>query len=113
MSARDNILARIREAQGRSGRAPTEAEIARARERIARRESGPQPSIARPADPVARFLAECDRLGTTHAHAADLAAVPAEVARYLAATALERRVALWPELAGLDWAAAGVEAEER
>lgn len=113
MSARENILARIRKAQGRSGAEPPEAEIATVREAIARHTIGPQPSIARPADPVNHFRDECDRLSTTHTHADSLEEVPREVARYLEANALEKRLVLWPELAHLDWAGSGIAAENR
>ncbi|HXN16192.1 MAG TPA: lactate utilization protein C, partial [Usitatibacter sp.] len=68
---------------------------------------------ARPADALAQFRHECDRLGTTHAEVAHLASVPAEVARYLDANALERRVVLWHEFAALDWSAAGVAVDDR
>jgi len=113
VSARDNILARIRKAQGRGGEQPTQAELAKVRADIARHGAGPQPSIARPADPLGHFRAECDRVGTTHAEAHTLAAVPAEVARYLDANELAREVVVWPELGGLDWAGAGVVAQAR
>ena len=113
MSARDAILARIRKAHGREGGAPTEAELDQVRARIARHERGPQPSIARTADRAQQFARECDRLGTTQAHADTMARVPAEVARYLDANSLERRVVAWPQLAGLDWAGAGVVLEDR
>jgi len=52
-------------------------------------------------------------VGTTHSHADDLAGVPAQVARYLEANELERRVVAWPELAGLDWSAAGISVDDR
>jgi len=113
VSARANILARIRTAQGRAGAEPTAEELEGARSHIARRISGPQPSISRPADPIAQFRAECDRLGTTHAHADDMAGVPHEVARYLDANALEKRVVLWPEYAALDWPSAGIAIDNR
>jgi L-lactate dehydrogenase complex protein LldG len=113
MSARENILARIRQAHGRSGAEPTEAQIAAARATIAQRAVGPLPSIARAADLVAHFRSECDRLTTTHAHAESLAEVPQQVARYLDANGLEKRVVLWHELAGLDWAASGVAIDDR
>lgn len=113
MSARDNILARIRKAQGRSGAEPPESEIAAVRETIGRHQIGPQPSIARPADPVAQFRAECDRLSTTHTHAGSLEEVPREVARYLEANALDKRIVAWRELAHLDWAGSGISAEDR
>jgi len=113
MSARENILARIRKAHGRSGAAPTDAELEQVRAHIARHEVGPQPSIARPADPLLHFRAECDRVGTTHSEAAGPAGVPREVARYLEANELPREAVVWPDLAGLDWAAAGIDAQSR
>lgn len=113
MSARENILARIRQAQGRGGAEPAEAELAAVRAAIAQRQRGPQPSIARPADLVVAFRGECDRLATTHAEASEPADVPKEIARYLEANGLERRVVLWHELAALDWAAAGIAVDDR
>lgn len=113
MSARENILERIRKAQGRAGAEPADAEIAAVREAIARHEIGPLPSIARPADPLAHFRAECDRLSTTHTHADRIEDIPREVARYLEANTLDKRIVLWHELAHLDWAASGIAAEDR
>jgi L-lactate dehydrogenase complex protein LldG len=113
MGARENILARIRRAQGRSGAEPTEAEIALAREAIARHEIGPQPPFAHAADRMAQFRKECARLGTTHAAVASDKDIPAEVARYLGANALDRRLAGWREFAGLDWAGAGIVFDDR
>lgn len=113
MSARENILARIRKAHGRGGAEPTEAEIAAVRETIAQRTVGPLPSIARAADLVAHFRSECDRLTTTHAQAESLAEVPRQVARYLDANGLEKRVVVWPEFATLDWAASGIVIDDR
>jgi L-lactate dehydrogenase complex protein LldG len=113
MGARENILGRIRKAQGRPGAEPTEAEIAQARATIARHEAGPQPPFAHAADRMAQFRKECDRLGTTHAAVASENEIPAEVARYLGAAGLERRVAGWREFAGLDWAGAGVAFDDR
>jgi L-lactate dehydrogenase complex protein LldG len=113
MSAREAILGRIRKAQGRDGTAPTAADLAKIRADIARREWGPQPAIARPVDAVAQFRAECDRLGTTHSHADDAAQVPAQVALYLDALGLERRIVSWPAFAALDWDGAGIAFEDR
>ena len=67
MGARENILARIRKAQGRPGGEPTAAEMAAVREAIARHEVGPQPPFAHAPDRLAQFRKECDRQGTTHA----------------------------------------------
>lgn len=113
MSARDNILERIRRAQGRPGGAPGEVELDEVRRVIARREIGPQPSFAHTTDALAQFRRECDRLGTTHAPVEGEGRIPLEVARYLDANRLERRIVAWPEFAGLDWAGAGVAVECR
>jgi len=113
VSARDAILSRIRRAQGRAGAEPTAAELEAVRAHIARRVVGPRPSLARPADPVGQFRRECDRVGTTHGHAASMAEVPREVARYLAANDLERRIVGWHEFAALDWAEAGITYDDR
>jgi len=113
VSARDNILARIRKAHGRSGSEPAEAELAAVRAVIAERSVGPQPPFARPDDAIAQFLRECDRVGTTHSHADDVGGVPAQIARYLEANELERRVVAWPEIAALDWSAAGISVDDR
>lgn len=108
MGARENILARIRRAQGRSGDAPTAAELAQAREAIARHEVGPQPPFAHAPDRLAQFRKECERLGTTHAALASEADIPREVARYLASGGLAPGIAGWHEFAALDWAGAGI-----
>lgn len=113
MSARENILRRIRQAQGRAGSGPTEAELAGVRETIARHEAGPQPAFAHCADPLAQFLRECERLQTTSARVADPGGVPGEVARYLAANGLDRRLVGWHAYAGLDWAGAGIAYDDR
>ncbi|QJR16195.1 Lactate utilization protein C [Usitatibacter palustris] len=113
MSAREAILTRIRAAQGRQGAEPDATQLERVRATIARHEAGPLPGNARNADPVAKFRAECDRVGTTHAEVGSIDAVPAEVARYLRANNLEARVAAWHEFAELDWTAAGVAVDDR
>ena len=113
MSARENILARIRGAQGKPGGEPTDADLERIRAVIANPVTGPQPAFAHPPDLLVQFLKECDRVGTTHAQVASEAEIPGEVARYLAAAGLEPRVVAWPAFAGLDWASAGVAFEAR
>ena len=113
MSARDNILARIRKAQGRDGSQPAAGELASVRAAIELRSRGPVPANALRMDLLERFRTECARVGTTLAEVADTARVPAEVARYLQAVGQPAGVVGWPELAGLDWAAAGVAFEAR
>lgn len=114
MSARENILARIRRQTGKAG-TTTEAELAELRVHIARHERGPLPSIAMQ-DPLTQFIKECARLTTTIAILDRPADVPREVARYLAAlphVALAPRCVGWPEFATLDWQAAGIEFDNR
>jgi L-lactate dehydrogenase complex protein LldG len=113
MTARENILGRIRQAQGRASSEPTDAEILAVRAAIARHDRGPLPAIAREAQRLPQFLRECERLGTTAAEVPSPGDVPREVARYLGAQGLERRVVLWREFATLDWAGAGVAIDER
>lgn len=113
MSARDNILGRIRKAQGRTGTEPTAAELELVRANIARHAAGPIPAIGQAPDALLQFKHECDRLGTTHGEVASREAVPAEVRRYLDAAGVEPRVLVWHELAALDWAGAGVAIDDR
>lgn len=111
MSARDSILARIRSQTGKPG-LTGEGEIDAVRALIARHERGPLPSLAMH-DPVAHFIAECDRLKTTCAEVASVADVPGEVTRYIAAESLTPRCVGWAEYAGLPWANAGIAYDNR
>jgi L-lactate dehydrogenase complex protein LldG len=111
MSARDNILARIRSQTGKPGLTP-ERDLETVRSHIARHERGPLPSIAMH-DPVQHFIKECARLNTTLMEVADLADVPREVARYIAAESLQSRCVGWQEHARLDWQAVGIEFNNR
>lgn len=110
MSARENILDRIRRRQGRAGAAAA-AERAAAATTIAAHETGPRPAI--PADPVALFRERAAALSTTLDAIAAGDSLPAAVAAYLAAHALPRRLVCWPEFAGLDWRGAGLAVEAR
>ena len=111
MSARENILARIRSQTGRSG-TTSEIELAVVRSHIARHERGPVPSIALH-DPVRHFIKECARLNTTLAEVADPDLVPREVARYIAAESLQPRCVGWQELSSLDWQTTGIRFDTR
>jgi L-lactate dehydrogenase complex protein LldG len=113
MSARENILARIRKAQGRSGSEPTAQELEQVRANIARHAAGPIPAIGRAADLLRQFKHECDRVGTTYGEVASREAVPGEARRYLDAIGVERRVLVWHELADLDWQGAGIAIDDR
>ena len=111
MSARENILARIR-GQSRKGGATTECELAAVQAHISRHERGPVPSFAMH-DPVKHFVEECARLTTTITEVAGLADVPGELVRYIAGASLRPRCVGWPEFAMLDWQAAGIQYDNR
>jgi L-lactate dehydrogenase complex protein LldG len=110
MSARENILARIRARQGKGESASTsEREAVRAHIRS-------HPGNARPRmdwEPVARFRERARGLASTVDDVATLEAVPAAVARYLAAHSLPLAGVCWSEFAGLDWRGAGLAVESR
>lgn len=107
MSARENILARIRRQQGRSG-ATTPDEMALVRANIREHRAGPKPLAAQTDDSLALFKRECQRLLTTFAEV-DEAAVPHEVARYCTEAKLSKQVAGWREYSQLHWASAGID----
>ena len=112
-NSRARILARIRKAQGRPGGEPTEAEFDMIRTAMAEHEIGPLPGIALPPDQLAQFRSECARQGSTYAEVGGYGDVPGEVAGYLDRLGLEKRVVLWPELANLEWGAAGIAIDNR
>jgi L-lactate dehydrogenase complex protein LldG len=105
MSARDNILNRVRSALGRS-RPPSEASSAAMRTRLREHPRGPLPSMDW--EPVARFKERCLALSSSVDQIATLAEVPAALARYLAQQELPRDGVCWPELGALDWRSAGL-----
>ncbi len=110
MSARDNILGRIRTSLGRKA-ALSERQSADMREKLRAHPRGPQPIMDW--DPIDRFKERCQVLSTTVDEVADTDEVPAAVARYLSERALPTAGVCWPEFAGLPWAAAGLAVEER
>ena len=110
MSARENILARIRTAQGRTG-VPDAAERAAAAAHIGAHPSGPRPQSAW--EPVARFSECAVKLSTTVDDVAAFADVPQAVARYLVQKQLPKHAVCWPELCELEWQSAGINVEAR
>src|SRR5512139_2568124 len=116
-AAREAILARVRSALQRAGKAPQPASAREAR--VARHAHGPRPSL--PADLVARFLERATTMASTVERLDALEAVPAAVARYLDALELPPAIAAqkshrgvcWPEFASLDWRGAGLDIEVR
>lgn len=108
VSARDDILARVRAGLARGGRNPAQATPAGAgiAERLARPPVAP--GITLPADLTGRFIDCALASSSTVARVAARSEVPGAVAAYLNDLALPLSAALWPELADLDWAAAGI-----
>lgn len=108
--SREDILGRMRARLGRSaenaaaGRTAIDAVLAR-------RAQGPRPALD--ADLAARFRARSEALASTVETVARLDAVPGAAVRYLAAHDLPRAAVAWPQLAGLDWAGAGLRVEAR
>ncbi|MBI2306650.1 MAG: lactate utilization protein C [Rhodocyclales bacterium] len=109
MSSRDDILSRVRANLGVA--AGDEARRAAARAVLETPAIGPRPSL--PDDLAARFRMKAEAMASTVDRVATPAEVPAAVARYLAERGLPARAACWPALAGLDWAAAGIDVAAR
>ena len=110
MAARENILNRIRAAQGRAG-APTLQERAAVVDYINAHLQGPRPK----ADwkPVERFRDRALSLASTLAEVTSLAGVPQAVVAYLAGNSLPLAAVCWPEFKTLDWRGAGLAVEAR
>jgi L-lactate dehydrogenase complex protein LldG len=110
MTARAQILARIRAQQGKPACA-TAAEHAAVVDYIAAHPSGPLPAVESAA--VARFCAAAQRLTTTLEIIDAPSAIPAAVAQYLHSLKLPTTAVCWPEYAMLDWAAQGLSVTAR
>ena len=110
MTARDNILTRIRAAQGRSG-APSESEREAVRAHIRAHPQSPRPQLDW--DPVARFRERVLSLASTCEEIGSRKDLPAAVAGYLRANHLPVSAVCWPEFSGLDWAGSGLAVEAR
>jgi L-lactate dehydrogenase complex protein LldG len=106
VTAREEILARIRARQGKPA-AATLSEREAVRSQIAAHAPSPRPRMDW--DTVARFRERALGLASTVEEVDAPAAVPAAVARYLATHSLSRSAICWPELGGLDWRSAGIE----
>jgi L-lactate dehydrogenase complex protein LldG len=110
--ARAAILGRIRDRQGRGASSrPSQAELEAIETYVSRHPAGPLPEIAD--DVVARFRGRAESMQSTTDRVAALADVPAAVAKYLQANGLPLAGCVWPGLAALDWAGAGLALEPR
>lgn len=110
MNARENILKRIRAANGKSGSATAqerEAVVARLRARA----RGPLPSMNW--EPLPRFRERCIVMMSTVDQVDSSSYLPQAVAKYLRENNLPARGVCWPEFADLGWAAAGLDFEAR
>jgi len=110
MSARDNILARIRSARG-AGAAPAPSERTAIDARIDQHPVGTRPAMHWELLP--RFREQCVRMSSTVDQVASMRDVPAAVARFLVEQRLPMRAVAWPSIAQLDWSGSGVIVEER
>jgi L-lactate dehydrogenase complex protein LldG len=110
MSARENILSRIRAAQRRSA-IPAPEELAAAAAHLSAHAEGPRP--LQPDDAIAGFTACAQKLSTSVDQVGGMADVPAAIARYLEDNHLPKKAVCWPELFELEWEASGIEMESR
>jgi len=108
--SREAVLARVRAALRRDG--PDDEARAAAHAYLAARRQGPRPAL--PVDLVRRFLDRAADMSSTTERIDAIEAVPAAVARYAASVGeAEAGAVCWPELASLDWRAAGVAVDVR
>lgn len=108
MSARDEILQRVRAGVGKADFAGRRAQ---AEGRLAAPVRGPQPAMD--GNLVARFQEKALSLASSVERVASPADAPAAVARFLAAGALGGRAVLAGDLAGLDWASCALDVAVR
>ena len=111
MNARDRILERIRLALGRGTATAQSESVAAVRDRLSTHPRGPSPAMDW--ELVPRFRERCLSLSSTVEELARLDQVPHAVARSLAGNALPPACVCWPELARLEWTAAGLQVEAR
>ena len=103
---RSKILSRIRVAQGRGASRPSEAELEAVETYLRAHPRGELPRIE--GDLVARFRERAESMQSTTEEVAAAADVPLAAARYLRAGKLPLSGCVWPALAHLDWAGAGL-----
>ncbi len=110
MSARENILARIRAAQGKRP-VPGVEEREQVRAHLAAHLHSPRPRASD--DLIAQFRREVLALSSTVDEIGSLSEAPRAIAAYLRQNMLPLTAVCWPELAELGWAAAGLSVEAR
>ena len=110
MSARENILGRIRTALGRSAPLAHHDSLAM-RGKLQNHPRGPLPSMGW--EPIPRFKERCVLLSSTVDEVNHRGDVPSAVAGYLRTRDLPQRGVCWPEFSALDWQSAGLEMAAR
>lgn len=110
MSARDNILKRIR-AANRRPEEPIGPEREVVLERLRTHWRGPLPTVA--GELLPRFRERCAAMLSTVDQVESLADAPAAIVRYLREHGLPLSAACWPAFAQLDWARAGLSVQAR
>ena len=108
MSAKEEILGRVRQGVGKGDFA---ARRAAAEATLQARTLGPQPLIQ--GELLERFVRKAESLASTLQRVGDWAAVPSAVARYLAAQGLPSEVVVSPDLADLNWMDCGLQVAAR
>jgi len=106
LGTREEILAKIRRRQQRGGSQPSVAEVLDSETYLRRHPRGSLPEL--PADLVTLFRERAEASASTTERVDREHDVPGAVARYLDAHRLPKSGCVWPALAGLDWAGAGV-----
>lgn len=109
MSARDNILRRVRTALGDAVRDSGRTGVIN--EKLSQHPRGVQPPMQW--DAVTRFKSCCLGLSSTFDEVAALGDVPAAVAAYLREHGLPQSAVCWPDLAALPWQQAGLAVQAR
>jgi L-lactate dehydrogenase complex protein LldG len=108
MSARDEILGRVRRGVGKDDFAGRRAAAVAS---LKTQERGPQPVMS--TNLVGRFRAKAEYLSSTVASVPGLAEVPAAVAAYLAENQLTIEAVVTADVGGLDWASSGLSVKAR
>ena len=116
-ASRDAVMGRVRRALGTSDGG--DHARAQAQAYVAAQAHGPRPAM--PPDLLQRFLQRATDMASTVERIAAPSLIPQAVARYLDALQLRpslemqrsRSGVCWPEFAGLDWTAVGLDIETR
>jgi len=111
MPARERILARIREAQGRGVSRPSQAELEAIESYLRAHPRGTLPKVE--GDLLARFRARAESMQSTTEEVAAETEIPVAVARYLKTSNLPLAGCVWPQLSNLAWEGAGLGLEPR